>query len=466
MVDRGAHAEECPAVCATSAQRIRMPMTGMARQRDAFLHAHAPARWLLAALLWCRHAPWLVANPPPPREAEPAIHATRGVSANAARDAAASAQLEQVRPVGTAPVDGAPPATRRRTRCGSGRCRWLRVRRCRCAARGDGGGSAALRGVIFRITPPAVTLLPAEAEQVPATTPGDPASSTVAARLRRRARVTCWARSTSARRKNRASTTPGWKPCWARPTPSSTKPTSTKRGNPSTTAIAGCRWKHPLEAMVGKDAMTLANALLPQVRPQDLQRMKPWSVLALLEARGESGSDATMDARLQRMASGAGKRLAHLETLEQQLQALDCVPARNIRWCWPSACARRGSCASNRRRRWPSIAAATWTPGWPASTAWKAWASRRRRSSNARGNACWNSATHAGSAAGDPVPGRTVPGRGGCRAPARRRWPARGVAARWLHDRGDAVVIGFRVTARVVSGSAQGSERNGIRHER
>ena len=56
--------------------------------------------------------------------------------------------------------------------------------------------------------------------------------------------------------------------------------------------------------------------------------MKPWSVLALLEARGESGGEATMDARLQRMASGAGKRLAHLETLEQQLQALDCVPAQ------------------------------------------------------------------------------------------------------------------------------------------
>ena len=34
-----------------------------------------------------------------------------------------------------------------------------------------------------------------------------------------------------------------------------------------------------------------------------------------------------MDARLQRMASGAGKRVLHLETLEEQLKALDCVPA-------------------------------------------------------------------------------------------------------------------------------------------
>lgn len=92
----------------------------------------------------------------------------------------------------------------------------------------------------------------------------------------------------------------------------------------------GYRWlpvETPLEGMIGKGDMAQAQALLPAVRPQDLQRMKPWAVLALLEARGESGGDATMDARLQRMAAAAGKRMAHLETLEQQLQALDCVPA-------------------------------------------------------------------------------------------------------------------------------------------
>jgi hypothetical protein len=74
----------------------------------------------------------------------------------------------------------------------------------------------------------------------------------------------------------------------------------------------GYRWlpvETPLAGMIGKDAITRERAAAPQVRPQDLQRMKPWSVLALLEARGESGSEATMDARLQRMASGAGKRL-------------------------------------------------------------------------------------------------------------------------------------------------------------
>jgi len=83
----------------------------------------------------------------------------------------------------------------------------------------------------------------------------------------------------------------------------------------------------PLGGMIGKDAMLKAQALLPAVRPQDLQRMKPWAVLALLEARGESAGEAGMDARLQLAAGAAGKHLVHLETLEQQLQALDCVPA-------------------------------------------------------------------------------------------------------------------------------------------
>lgn len=90
------------------------------------------------------------------------------------------------------------------------------------------------------------------------------------------------------------------------------------------------RWlspTQPLSAMVSKDSYAMARSLLPNIRVQDLLRMKPWSVLALLEARGETGGDTTMDARLQRIATATGKRLVHLETLQQQLQALDCVPA-------------------------------------------------------------------------------------------------------------------------------------------
>lgn len=92
----------------------------------------------------------------------------------------------------------------------------------------------------------------------------------------------------------------------------------------------GYRWlpeDAPLDAMIDAEGMARAQALLPAIRPQDLRRMKPWAVLALLEARGEHGGEATMDARLQRAAAAAGKRMLHLETLEQQLQALDCVPA-------------------------------------------------------------------------------------------------------------------------------------------
>ncbi|MDQ3160908.1 MAG: TraB/GumN family protein [Pseudomonadota bacterium] len=90
------------------------------------------------------------------------------------------------------------------------------------------------------------------------------------------------------------------------------------------------RWlapTQPLSSLLSKEGFASARLLLPNIRRQDLLRMKPWSVLALLEARAETGGDATMDARLQRVASAAGKRLVHLETLEQQLRALDCVPA-------------------------------------------------------------------------------------------------------------------------------------------
>jgi uncharacterized protein YbaP (TraB family) len=90
------------------------------------------------------------------------------------------------------------------------------------------------------------------------------------------------------------------------------------------------RWLPPelsLELLIGRELVQRAQTLLPALRLQDLQRMKPWAVLALLEARGEHSTDTGMDIRLQRMARASGKRMLHLETLEQQLQALDCVPA-------------------------------------------------------------------------------------------------------------------------------------------
>lgn len=95
-------------------------------------------------------------------------------------------------------------------------------------------------------------------------------------------------------------------------------------------ALDHYRWLPPdqaLSALVGGDGVALTQALLPQVAPQALERMKPWLVLALLEARGHD-ADSTLDERLQRMAAARGMRIEHLETPEDQLRALDCVPSQ------------------------------------------------------------------------------------------------------------------------------------------
>lgn len=195
---------------------------------------------------------------------------------------------------------------------------------------------AGMRGVLFRVTPPQPTSLPAEAAQEQATQ----------------------GQAAPANADDPASAAPSPQPLPAPPRASYLLATI-HFGTPEEQGIDyaeleralgevetfvneadfdeawkpeydGYRWlapEDPLSRMVGKEGFDKARALLPNVRAQDLDRMKPWSVLALLEARGESGGEATMDARLQRMAAAANKRVLHLETLEQQLQALDCVPA-------------------------------------------------------------------------------------------------------------------------------------------
>ncbi|MGH8079427.1 MAG: TraB/GumN family protein [Lysobacter sp.] len=92
------------------------------------------------------------------------------------------------------------------------------------------------------------------------------------------------------------------------------------------------RWLAPeqsLSALISADSFAMAQSLLPQVPPQTLQRMKPWMVLALLEARGEQAGAQTLDDRLQRLASERGMRIVHLETAEDQLRALDCIPSES-----------------------------------------------------------------------------------------------------------------------------------------
>ncbi|MGO4260759.1 TraB/GumN family protein [Lysobacter sp. TAB13] len=92
------------------------------------------------------------------------------------------------------------------------------------------------------------------------------------------------------------------------------------------------RWLPPeqsLSALISAAGFAMAQSLLPQIPPPTLQRMKPWMVLALLEARGEQAGEQTLDDRLQRIAAERGMRIVHLETAEDQLRALDCIPSES-----------------------------------------------------------------------------------------------------------------------------------------
>lgn len=95
-------------------------------------------------------------------------------------------------------------------------------------------------------------------------------------------------------------------------------------------ALDAMRWlppETPLSSLIDADALAMARYLLPAVEPPTLERMKPWLVLALLEARGEALGDDTLDVRLQRKARARGMRVVPLETVVDQLSALDCVPS-------------------------------------------------------------------------------------------------------------------------------------------
>lgn len=307
-----------PAVRVMSTRRTPVPMSTTARKRDAFQHAGAMAGRLAQIVFGLAVACAAHAQSATAQARQEQAPASRGVSASVARDAASAqvdkAQEQTTPPVQEAPVQSADPAaTASQRKDAVVLVEGMRV-----------------RGVLFRITPPASAPLPGEVASEPAApnadapavaTPSTPSASTAAspsyllgtihfgtpeeqgidyAELEKIADgVDTFV--------NEADIDEPWKP-----------------------EYDGYRWlpvEQPLSSMIGKERMLTAHALLPSVKPQDLDRMKPWSVLALLEARGESGSDATMDARLQRIAAARGKRLVHLETLEQQLQALDCVPA-------------------------------------------------------------------------------------------------------------------------------------------
>ncbi|MDB5968203.1 MAG: hypothetical protein JWQ90_653 [Hydrocarboniphaga sp.] len=87
-----------------------------------------------------------------------------------------------------------------------------------------------------------------------------------------------------------------------------------------------------LPKLIGAKAFDNLLPLMPDVPAERLQKLKPWVVLSVLESRGEIASpanrDKQLDGRISRWADEAGLRRVHLETLNEQMAALDCVPAR------------------------------------------------------------------------------------------------------------------------------------------
>jgi uncharacterized protein YbaP (TraB family) len=83
-----------------------------------------------------------------------------------------------------------------------------------------------------------------------------------------------------------------------------------------------------LPRLIGAKAFDDLLPLVPEVPVDRLKKLKPWVVLSVLESRGEIASPDNLDGQISRWADEAGLRRAHLETLAEQMSALDCVPAR------------------------------------------------------------------------------------------------------------------------------------------
>lgn len=83
-----------------------------------------------------------------------------------------------------------------------------------------------------------------------------------------------------------------------------------------------------LSDLIGPQRFVTLCKLLPGVPREQLEHLRPWVVLALLEARGEHSGNTSLDDQLQHWARQARLQVRALETLEQQFAALDCVPPR------------------------------------------------------------------------------------------------------------------------------------------
>ena len=83
-----------------------------------------------------------------------------------------------------------------------------------------------------------------------------------------------------------------------------------------------------MKRLLGAPAFEELKALLPAIKPEQLDRFKPWLILALLESRGEIASENNLDGQILQWSKEAQLKQAHLETLREQMIALDCIPER------------------------------------------------------------------------------------------------------------------------------------------
>ncbi|MFC5742995.1 TraB/GumN family protein [Dyella tabacisoli] len=82
-----------------------------------------------------------------------------------------------------------------------------------------------------------------------------------------------------------------------------------------------------LATLIGGTEFIELITLLPEYNGSQLNRFKPWVAMTLLEEGAEQAPPRSIDRIVEDMARLHSLRLVHLETLEDQLAALDCTPA-------------------------------------------------------------------------------------------------------------------------------------------
>lgn len=82
-----------------------------------------------------------------------------------------------------------------------------------------------------------------------------------------------------------------------------------------------------LATLIGGTEFIELVTLLPERNGGQLNRFKPWVAMTLLEEGAEQAPPRSIDRIVEDMARVHGLRMVHLETLEDQLAALDCTPA-------------------------------------------------------------------------------------------------------------------------------------------